>query len=49
MFSNFFRKSYGLWDNLEKYGKAGQAADNNIIGHMRIACCVNKDTDTHSE
>jgi hypothetical protein len=33
MFNNFFsRKSYRLWDNVEKYGRAGQATDGNVIG-----------------
>ena len=30
MFNNFFfHKSYRLWGNVEKYGKAGEATDNN--------------------
>jgi hypothetical protein len=28
---NFFRKSYRLWDNVEKWGRAGQAIDDTII------------------
>jgi len=28
---------------------AGQATDDNIIRRMRVACWVNKVTDTHSE
>jgi hypothetical protein len=38
-----------LWDNVEKYGRAGQATDDNIIRSMRCACWINKATDTHSE
>jgi len=28
---NFFRKSYRLWENVEEYGTARQATDDNII------------------
>jgi len=39
MFSNFSpRKSFRMWDSVEKYGKVGQATDKNIIWRMRIAC-----------
>jgi hypothetical protein len=31
---------------VEKYGRAGQATDDNIIWRMRFACWVNKATDT---
>ena len=34
---------------MEKYGKAGQARDDNIIWRMRMACWIPKTTDTHSE
>jgi hypothetical protein len=34
---------------MEKYGRAGQATDDNIIRRMRIACWVTKDTNTDSE
>jgi len=27
----FFRKSYRLWDNMEKYCRAGQATDDNMV------------------
>ena len=30
VFSNFFRKSYRLWDIVEKYGRAGQATDDDM-------------------
>ena len=33
----------------KKYGRAGQATDDNIIRRMRIACWIPKATDTHSE
>jgi hypothetical protein len=45
----FIRKSCRLWDNVEKYGTAGQAADENITRHMRFACWINKARNTHSE
>ena len=45
----FFRKSYRLSDNVEKYGTARQATDDNIIRRMRFACWITKATDTHSE
>ena len=31
----------------EKYGRAGQAADHDIIPHMRFACWITKATHTH--
>jgi hypothetical protein len=49
MFYNFFPKKCRLWDNTEKYGRVGQATDDNIIRRMRIACWITKATDTHSE
>ena len=45
----FSRKSCRLWDNVEKYGTARQATDDNIIRRMRFACWITKATDTHSE
>jgi hypothetical protein len=47
--SDFFRKSCRLWDNVEKYGTARQATDDNIIQRMRFTCWITKATDTHSE
>jgi len=50
LLSNFFlRKSCRLWYNVEKYGRAGQAADYNIIWRMRFACWITKVTIKHSE
>ena len=34
---------------MENYCRVGQAADNNVIWHMHIACWLTKATDTHSE
>jgi hypothetical protein len=45
----FFRKPCRLWDNVEKYGTARQATDDNIIRRMRFACWITKATGTHSE
>jgi hypothetical protein len=44
-----FRKSCHLWDNVAKYGRAGQATDDNRIRRMRVACWVTKAADTRSE
>jgi hypothetical protein len=46
MFNNFFRKSCHLWDNVEKYGRARQATEDNIIRRMRFACWITKATNT---
>ena len=48
VFSNFIPKIILLWDNVESYDKVGQATDNNIIQHIRFACCITKATDTLS-
>ena len=42
----FFRKSCRLWDNVEKYGVARDATDDNIIQHMRFECWITKTTYT---
>jgi len=34
---------------VEKYSRAGQATDSNIIRRMRFTCWITKATDTHSE
>jgi hypothetical protein len=49
MFYNSFRKSRRLWDNVEKYGTAGQATNDNITRRMRFACWITKATDTHTQ
>ena len=47
IFSNFiFRKSWLLWDNVEKYGRAGQAICDNMA---HVHCMLDTDTNTHSE
>jgi hypothetical protein len=49
----FSRKSCRLWDNVEKWGRARQATDENIIRRMRVASRITKttqtNTHTHSE
>ena len=49
IFNNFFRKSRHLWDDVEKYGRVGQATDENTTGCMRFPCWITKATNTHSE
>jgi hypothetical protein len=44
----FLRKSYRVWDKVEKCGRDGLSADNNIVQRMRIACWITETTDTHS-
>jgi len=43
------RKSYRLWDNVKKFGTAGQATDEYVTRRMRVACWIPKATDAHSE
>jgi hypothetical protein len=43
-----FNNSCRLWDNVEKYGIARQATDDNIIRRMRFACWITKATHTHT-
>jgi hypothetical protein len=45
MFNTFFRKLCRLWDNVEKYGTARQATDDNMIRCMRFVCWVTKATE----
>ena len=49
--TTFPRKSYILWDNVEKYGRTSKATDENIIRRMRFACSITKatNTNTHTE
>ena len=34
---------------MKRYVTARQATDDSIVRHIRIACCITKVTDTHSE
>ena len=38
----FTRKSCRLWDNVEKYCRAREAADDNVMRRMRFACRISK-------
>jgi hypothetical protein len=50
MFKNFFfRKLCCLWNNVEMYGRTGQATDSNVIPSMRCAFVLAKATNTYSE
>jgi len=40
---SFFFLLCHLWDNVEKYGKAKQATDDNIMWHRKYAVCVPDD------
>jgi hypothetical protein len=44
-----FRRSCRLWGNAEKYGRAKQATNDNIIRRMRVACWITKATVRRSE
>jgi hypothetical protein len=46
MLSNVFPKPVSFSDNVDSYDRARQATGDNIIGRMRIACCVTKAADT---
>jgi hypothetical protein len=45
----FFPEILTLWENAEKYGRAGEATDYNIIRRKRFAFWVNMPKDTPSE
>jgi hypothetical protein len=49
MFNNCLLKCHRLWDDVGKFGRAGQFTDNNTIGRMRFEYWVTTTTDTHSE
>jgi len=44
-----FSENRATYENVEKYGRAGQAKDNNIIGRMRFAGWITRTTKTPSE
>jgi hypothetical protein len=48
VFSSVFPKTVPFMKNVEKYGTARQATDDNIILHMLFAYWITKATDTHS-
>ena len=47
MFHNIFQKTIPLWNNVERYIRAGYARGN-TIGCMLFACWIPKATNTHS-
>jgi len=49
VFNNIFPKVVPYMRHVQKYGKARQTTDDNIIRSRRFACWINKATDTHSE
>jgi hypothetical protein len=49
MSNNFFPKIVPFMRYVEKFGRAGQATDDNIIRRMRIAGWITKAIDTHFE
>ena len=46
MFNNTFRKSCRLCDDVEKYDRAGQTTDVNMIRCMHFACWIWQQTHT---
>ena len=49
MFSNFFSEIVSFMRNVEKYGRARQVTDANIIQNMCFACWISKATGAHLE
>jgi hypothetical protein len=49
MLNNLSPKIVPLCDKVEKYVKARQATDDNIIRRMRFACWITKVADRHAE
>jgi hypothetical protein len=50
MFNNFFffRKSYCLWDNVEKYGGERVVTKDVMTWCIRVACFISKNTSTQA-
>jgi hypothetical protein len=48
MFSNVFRKSCRLWDNVEEYGGASGATNDVTIWRIPVASWISKATYTHA-
>ena len=42
IFNKFFRKPCCLWNNVDQYGRAGQATDDNMIRSMLFLCWMPK-------
>ena len=45
----FLGKSCRLWDNVENYGRARQATDDNKTRCIHCACWINKGTDRETQ
>jgi hypothetical protein len=45
----FFRETYLMWGNVNKYCRAREAPDDNIIMRVRITSYTTNVTDTHSQ
>jgi hypothetical protein len=48
IFSDFFRKSCRLCDNMEKYSTARQTTDDSIVRRVCFVCRITKDTHTRA-
>jgi hypothetical protein len=48
MLNSFVPKIVPLWDNMEKYGTAGQATDGNLIRRRCLGRWIIKSTHTHT-
>ena len=46
VFNNFLLKSCHLWDNVEKYCRAGQATDDNMAHAHFVLCNITLQTHT---
>jgi hypothetical protein len=47
-FNDIFRESWRLRNDVERYSKAGEATDENILRPMSFKCWISKATNTHS-
>ena len=46
MFNNSCPENHTVYDKVEKYVRAGQAAEDNVIRRMRFACLITEDSHT---
>jgi hypothetical protein len=50
MFNNLFSENHAVYEIMRKnMVESKQATYDNIIRHMRSACCITKATDTHTQ
>jgi len=51
IFICFFRKSWSLWDTVDKYDRVSEAIDENITWCREVAICMpsNHGKDTHTK